>query len=49
MRSYAHLFDGGMHVKATSGSLRITALLHDINNAKAEQQNDSAALAMYLR
>jgi glucose-6-phosphate-specific signal transduction histidine kinase len=49
MRSYAHLFDGGMHVKATSGSLRITALLHDINNAKTAQQNDSAALAMYLR
>jgi glucose-6-phosphate-specific signal transduction histidine kinase len=49
MRSYAHLFDGGMHVKAASNSLKITALLHDIHKAKTEQQSNSIALAMYLR
>ena len=49
MRSYAHLFDGCMHVKATSDSLRITALLHDVNKAKTDQQSDAAAFAMYLR
>lgn len=49
MRSYTHLFDGGMHVKAASDSLKITALLHDVNKEKATQQNDSAPLAMYLR
>jgi two-component system, NarL family, sensor histidine kinase FusK len=49
MRSYAHLFDGGMHVKTTADSLRITALLHDINQAKVEQQSAPVALAMYLR
>lgn len=49
MRSYAHLFDGGMHVKAASDSLRITALLHDVNKAQAEHQSDAAALTMYLR
>jgi glucose-6-phosphate-specific signal transduction histidine kinase len=49
MRAYAHMFDGGMHVKATPDSLRITALLHDVNNAKHEQPSEATALAMYLR
>jgi two-component system, NarL family, sensor histidine kinase FusK len=49
MRSYAHLFDGCMHVKAASDSLSITALLHDVNKAKVELHSDSAPLAMYLR